>query len=136
MNVCTQGYKITLRRQAIATARRMIAPTFLVFLLLFVLPAQANQWRPVALGIEYLDLGAHLLSPWSHVHVFRIDLKKNKPKKTKNINIKYYFSVKKAGLAQWVGGQALNLMGEGSSRPVGVYNFFYVNLSNISINYL
>ena len=78
MNVCTQGYKITLRRQAIADAQRLIASAFLIFLVLFVSPARANPWRPVAVGIEYLDLGAHLLSPWSHVHVFRIDLKKNK----------------------------------------------------------
>lgn len=78
MNVCTQGYKITLRRQAITFAQRIIASALMVFFLLLSPPSEANHWRTVAVGVEYLDLGAHLLSPWSHVHVFRIDLKKNK----------------------------------------------------------
>ena len=78
MNVCTQGYKITLRRQAIAAARRVLAPIFLLFFLLLTPLAHAKNWQTVALGVEYTDLGASLLSPWSHVHVFRIDLKKNK----------------------------------------------------------
>lgn len=37
----------------------------------------AGSWRPVAPGIEYQDLGASLLTPWSHIHVFRIDLTQN-----------------------------------------------------------
>ncbi|MCK1862756.1 hypothetical protein MXD99_15265, partial [Legionella pneumophila] len=28
-------------------------------------------------GIEYQDLEGGLLNPWSHIHVFRIDLNKN-----------------------------------------------------------
>lgn len=31
----------------------------------------------MAPGIEYQDLGASLLNPWSHIHVFRIDPEKN-----------------------------------------------------------
>lgn len=37
----------------------------------------ASPWQEVAPGIEYLDIHEHLLTPWSHVHVFRIDLKTN-----------------------------------------------------------
>ena len=39
--------------------------------------AHAHQWRVLAKGIAYRDLGISLLSPWSHIHVFRIDLKDN-----------------------------------------------------------
>jgi len=38
----------------------------------------ADNWRALARGIEYRDLGSSLLSPWSHIHVFRIDLKDNR----------------------------------------------------------
>jgi len=52
-----------------------------LFLLLISLSlfseAHANHWRDLAPGVEYIDIGANLLTPWSHVHVFRIDLKKN-----------------------------------------------------------
>lgn len=37
----------------------------------------AEQWQKLTTGIEYQDLQGGLLSPWSHVHVFRIDLKSN-----------------------------------------------------------
>ncbi|WP_028388400.1 phosphodiester glycosidase family protein [Legionella fairfieldensis] len=49
------------------------------FLLLFFtnLTIAANDWRQVAPGIEYQDLEGSFLTPWSHVHAFRIDLKKN-----------------------------------------------------------
>lgn len=47
-------------------------------LLLFVsVNSLASNWEPVAPGIEYQDLGTNLLKTWSHIHVFRIDLKKN-----------------------------------------------------------
>ena len=39
--------------------------------------AMADEWKKLAPGIEYVDLGTNLLAPWSHVHVFRVDLKKN-----------------------------------------------------------
>ena len=38
----------------------------------------ASDWRTVAKGIEYQDLGSNLMNPWSHIYVFRIDPKKNK----------------------------------------------------------
>ncbi|MCX7117190.1 MAG: phosphodiester glycosidase family protein [Legionellales bacterium] len=37
----------------------------------------AHPWREVAPGVEYLDLSKNLITPWSHVHVFRINLKVN-----------------------------------------------------------
>lgn len=48
-----------------------------IFLLLLAGAAIADNWRVLAPGIEYQDLGEKLLSPWSHIHVFRIDLKNN-----------------------------------------------------------
>lgn len=51
----------------------------LSFLLLaMTTQAFANHWRELAPGIGYRDLNANLLIPWSHIHVFHIDLKKNK----------------------------------------------------------
>lgn len=50
----------------------------LLFLLFSTTPVIADNWRDLAPGIEYIDLGANLLTPWSHVHVFRIDLKNNR----------------------------------------------------------
>ncbi|MCA0404231.1 MAG: phosphodiester glycosidase family protein [Proteobacteria bacterium] len=37
----------------------------------------ANEWRTLAPGVEYQDLEGNYLTPWSHLHAFRIDLKKN-----------------------------------------------------------
>lgn len=54
--------------------------SFLLFISL-VIPitsCSANQWQQVTHGIEYQDLQGGILTPWSHVHVFRIDLNKNK----------------------------------------------------------
>ncbi|MBA3537591.1 MAG: phosphodiester glycosidase family protein [Tatlockia sp.] len=36
-----------------------------------------SEWRTLASGIEYQDLEGSFLTPWSHVHVFRINLKEN-----------------------------------------------------------
>ncbi len=38
----------------------------------------AQLWQQLAPGIEYQDLEGGILTPWSHVHAFRIDLSKNK----------------------------------------------------------
>lgn len=40
--------------------------------------AFANHWRELSPGIGYRDMNASLLIPWSHIHVFHIDLRKNK----------------------------------------------------------
>lgn len=37
----------------------------------------SEEWRELTSGIEYQDLEGRLLTPWSHIHVFRIDLNKN-----------------------------------------------------------
>ncbi|MDX2345437.1 MAG: phosphodiester glycosidase family protein [Legionella sp.] len=38
--------------------------------------AHASQWEEVAPGIEYRDLLPNPMTPWAHIHAFRIDLKK------------------------------------------------------------
>lgn len=40
----------------------------------------AGDWISVAPGIEYTDIGNAQLSPWSHLHVFKINLKQHQPK--------------------------------------------------------
>ena len=58
--------------------RQTIACITTVFLLLLTPFVFANEWRNLAPGIEYQDLNANPLIPWSHIHVFRINLKYNK----------------------------------------------------------
>ena len=51
---------------------------FLIFSLLFSFNSySAEEWHELTSGIEYQDLQGRSLSPWSHIHVFRIDLEKN-----------------------------------------------------------
>lgn len=55
--------------------------SYLFYFLLFLLPLHsyaALQWHPLTSGIEYQDLKGGLPSPWSHIHVFRIDLENNR----------------------------------------------------------
>lgn len=40
-------------------------------------PVFAKSWQILAPGIEYRDLGATPLTPWAHIHIFRIDLKQH-----------------------------------------------------------
>lgn len=50
----------------------------LLWLILWSLPTYSHAyWKPIASGVEYQDLQGGLLTPWSHIHVFRIDLTKN-----------------------------------------------------------
>lgn len=66
-------------RQTIAVHTRYLRYILVpVFLWILATQAFANDWRELAPGIEYQDLNSNLVIPWSHVHVFRIDLKKNK----------------------------------------------------------
>lgn len=54
--------------------------SYLFYFLLFLLPLNsyaALQWHQLTSSIEYQDLKGGLPSPWSHIHVFRIDLDKN-----------------------------------------------------------
>lgn len=36
------------------------------------------SWKTIANGVEYQDIAKSLLTPWSHIHTFRIDLNLNK----------------------------------------------------------
>ncbi|GGI79520.1 phosphodiester glycosidase family protein [Legionella impletisoli] len=54
--------------------KNLILPILLLF---WSTVALAEEWREVAPGIEYWDLGESLLNPWAHIHVFRIDPKQN-----------------------------------------------------------
>lgn len=57
-----------------ARARHVL---IMVLALLLTNSAAANHWRELSAGIDYRDFGSSVLSPWSHIHVFRIDLKRN-----------------------------------------------------------
>lgn len=46
-------------------------------LILCTFASFAQSWQTLAPGIEYQDLSASLLTPWSHIYVFRVDLQKN-----------------------------------------------------------
>lgn len=50
----------------------------LVFITLYI-PSTVNaeSWHILAPGIKYQDLGSSLFTSWSHIHVFKIDLKRN-----------------------------------------------------------
>ncbi|MFA6302555.1 MAG: phosphodiester glycosidase family protein [Legionella sp.] len=51
---------------------------FMYLILLFIsFTSQAASWQQLSPGIEYQDLEGGLLTPWSHIHAFRIDLEKN-----------------------------------------------------------
>ncbi|KTC79784.1 hypothetical protein Lche_1804 [Legionella cherrii] len=55
----------------------------LLFLLCIVFTPLSSSyaegyWRKLSPGIEYQDLSGGILSPWSHIYAFRIDLNKNK----------------------------------------------------------
>lgn len=56
---------------------RYLVSFFFGLITLFFSAFSYAQWQPVAPGIEYQDLQSGLLTPWSHIHVFRIDLNKN-----------------------------------------------------------
>lgn len=54
---------------------------YFLFILSMFIPissCSADYWQELSPGIEYQDLAGGLLTPWSHIHAFRIDLKKNK----------------------------------------------------------
>lgn len=51
---------------------------FLISLLIAANSYSSSEgWQELAPGIEYQDLEGGILKPWSHIHVFRIDLDKN-----------------------------------------------------------
>ncbi|MFC3907904.1 phosphodiester glycosidase family protein [Legionella dresdenensis] len=54
----------------------LILIIFIVFLLNFALAA--TSWRTLSKGLEYRDIDRSYITPWSHIHTFRIDLNANK----------------------------------------------------------
>ncbi|MFA5959304.1 MAG: phosphodiester glycosidase family protein [Tatlockia sp.] len=66
-------------RQTIALLKRNIRFfSTLLFFLLASMNAFADGWRVLAPGISYQDLDSDFLTPWSHIHAFRIDLHNNR----------------------------------------------------------
>jgi uncharacterized protein YigE (DUF2233 family) len=56
---------------------------FYLFFLLLILLMPFNsyaegRWQKLSAGIEYQDLAGGILTPWTHIYAFRIDLHKNK----------------------------------------------------------
>jgi len=51
--------------------------TLLIILLLSTSSLAMTDWQKLSPGIEYIDLGSTILSPWSHIHTFKIDLEKH-----------------------------------------------------------
>ena len=51
--------------------------TLLLILLLSTSSYAMTDWQELTPGIEYIDLGTSILSPWSHIHTFKIDLEKH-----------------------------------------------------------
>ncbi len=47
----------------------------LVGCMLLSTASAANHWRVLQEGLAYKDYGPSILSPWSHIHVFKIDLR-------------------------------------------------------------
>ncbi|MDP3561452.1 MAG: phosphodiester glycosidase family protein [Legionellaceae bacterium] len=50
---------------------------FVLLQCVVLMPAIASSWIKLAPGVEYQDLNTNLLTHWSHIHVFRINLKYN-----------------------------------------------------------
>ena len=61
-------------RAKINLARYRPVLAVLMVLLLLNHAAAAATWRKLAPGLDYQDLTASYLTPWSHIHAFRIDL--------------------------------------------------------------
>ncbi|WED43776.1 phosphodiester glycosidase family protein [Legionella cardiaca] len=69
-------------RQTISSVKWLTQASklFISLLILFfsIHYASAGEWRKLAPGIEYQDLDGSFLTPWSHIHAFRINLKENR----------------------------------------------------------
>ena len=55
-------------------ALKLVAPALLLFM---TATSLADNWRLLSPGIEYRDLSATVLYPWSHIHVFKVSLSNN-----------------------------------------------------------
>tara|TARA_Y100000588_G_C14223030_1_gene911896 strand:+ start:304 stop:1116 length:813 start_codon:yes stop_codon:yes gene_type:complete len=72
-----KGYKINFQRQNFLSSF-LFKLLILSFTCNLFTNCHAQSWRDVSPGIQYQDLGASLFNPWSHIHVFKINLKNNK----------------------------------------------------------
>lgn len=54
---------------------KLLIPAAVALLLGFAVASPG--WRKLAEGIDYRDLDRSYITPWSHVHVFRVNLKSN-----------------------------------------------------------
>lgn len=74
----TCGVKIsTMRRSFIRGIIQSIQPYVVFMALLTLIPVTsslASTWKTLSPGMEYQDLIKNPLTPWAHIHVFRIDL--------------------------------------------------------------
>ncbi|KTC84217.1 phosphodiester glycosidase family protein [Legionella brunensis] len=66
---------ITSAKWLIRVSQLLIAILISVFFSNYALAT--SEWRKLAPGIEYQDLDGSFLTPWSHIHAFRINLKEN-----------------------------------------------------------
>ena len=85
----------TLIPQLNRTRLTRLGKPFIILLLLIVglhFARAANEWRPLATGIDYKDIVTTHLTPWSHIHVFRINLQKNKLSLTTAKEINHEFA--------------------------------------------
>lgn len=76
-----EGYLITMLRQITRLKNHEIIhlclkiSTILTFVFAnLVSLSYASNWQPLTKGLEYQDIGANFLTPWAHIHVFRISL--------------------------------------------------------------
>lgn len=56
--------------------QRLLTTLFLLFFSYAVYAV--DHWQKLSPGVEYQDLEGGILTPWSHIHAFRINLKYNK----------------------------------------------------------
>ncbi|KTC95838.1 hypothetical protein Lery_2133 [Legionella erythra] len=52
--------------------------TLLMVVLVLNFAVAASNWQELSPGIEYQDIGSGYLTPWSHIHAFRIHLNDNR----------------------------------------------------------
>ena len=58
-------------------AAKLVLVASLLWLFTSYTDASDDYWRTLAPGVEYQDLDGNFLTPWSHIHAFRIHLKDN-----------------------------------------------------------
>jgi len=63
---CMKLKKLMIRLRPVCVA--------LMVLCLFNATPAASSWHELAKGLEYRDISTGYFTPWSHIHVFRIDL--------------------------------------------------------------